>query len=129
LYLEQINALPEHSSATVNYRIDFLSSVNETLTRIAHILEPVATSLNITLDAYGSHSEVENNVVRLAVVPKTNVEPAPLTPSTGPAFELMSGTIKHVFDNPIVAPSAMIGESMGLRRQEQLFGGPRRAPT
>lgn len=106
--MHQVNALPELSSASANYRIDFLSSVNETLTRLASILEPVAASLNMTFDAFGTHPDATNNVVRLRS--RAPLEPAPLTPSHGPAFELMSGTVKHVFEGAIVAPSGMIGE-------------------
>jgi Gly-Xaa carboxypeptidase len=106
----QVNALPEYTTATINYRIDFLESVNSTLTRVESILAPIVASLNLTFDAFGSHPEVENRVVRLKMTSKSAIEPAPLTPSEGPAFELMSGTIKHVFDGAIVAPSAMIGE-------------------
>ncbi|ORY76000.1 vacuole protein [Leucosporidium creatinivorum] len=105
----KVNALPELSTASANYRIDFLSSVNETLTRLTSILAPVVASLEMTLDAFGSHAEATNNVVRLRS--RAALEPAPLTPSHGPAFELMSGTVKHVFEGAIVAPSGMIANT------------------
>ena len=39
---------------------------------------------------------------------KEGLEPAPITPSEGPAFELLGGTIKKVFgEHVIVAPSAV----------------------
>ena len=52
---------------------------------------------------------VGNGVVKLQVVEGSDLEPAPITPSQGKAFELMSGTIKQVFQGAIVAPSGMIG--------------------
>ncbi|GAA5900928.1 hypothetical protein JCM6882_005981 [Rhodosporidiobolus microsporus] len=107
----KINALPELASASVNYRISFLSSVNETLTRISSILEPVAASLNMTFSSYGSHADVENNVIRLSAIEGSPIEPAPLTPAEGPAWELMAGTTKHLWQDAIVAPSAMIANT------------------
>lgn len=108
---EQVNALPEYVTSTTNYRIDFLSSVSSTLSHISSILTPVVSSLNMTFDAYGSHPNTTNGVVRLKMVKGSEIEPAPITPAEGEAWELMSGTVKHVFDGAIVAPSAMIGES------------------
>lgn len=108
------NALPEYSTATINYRIDFLSSVNETLSRISSILSPIASSLNLTYSAFSTDSDLTappNNHVRLSVVEGSKIEPAPLTPTEGEVWELMSGTARHVFNGSIVAPSAMIGES------------------
>ncbi|GAA5821772.1 hypothetical protein JCM11251_001018 [Rhodosporidiobolus azoricus] len=107
----KINALPELASASVNYRISFLSSVNATLTRISSILEPVVHSLNLTFSSYGSHSDVENNVVRLSMIGDSGIEPAPLTPAEGPAWELMAGTTKKLWPEAIIAPSAMIANT------------------
>jgi hypothetical protein len=106
----QVNALPEYVTSTTNYRIDFLSSVSSTLSHISSVLAPVVHSLNMTFDAYGSHPNATNGVVRLSVVKGSEIEPAPITPSEGEAWELMSGTVKHVFEGAVVAPSAMIGE-------------------
>jgi len=116
------NALPEYSTATINYRIDFLSSVNETLSRISSILSPIASSLNLTFSAYSTNSDLTAppaNHVRLSVVQGSEIEPAPLTPTEGEVWELMSGTARHVFNGSIVAPSAMIGE-FTLRLSESI---------
>ena len=105
----QVNALPEFTTATVNYRIDFLSSTSETFDRIESILAPVVESLNLTFSVKGSHADVSNRVVRLNIVNESDLEPAPLTPASGSAFELMGSTVRHVFDGAIIAPSGMIG--------------------
>ncbi|CED85268.1 carboxypeptidase s [Phaffia rhodozyma] len=44
------NALPEVATAVINYRIDFLSSVNETYVHTQEIVSRIARSLNMTLD-------------------------------------------------------------------------------
>lgn len=65
----------------------------------------------MTFSTQNSHPEVTNQVVRLEVVEKSMIEVAPRTRSEGYAWELMSGTVKSVFEGAIVAPSGMIGTS------------------
>ncbi|GAA6011066.1 hypothetical protein JCM11491_005925 [Sporobolomyces phaffii] len=110
----KVNALPEYSQATINYRIDFLSSLNATQTRIASILAPVAAKLNLTFSAFDDDSLVaapSTNHVRLSVRPGSEIEPAPLTPTSGPAWDLMAGTARHIFPGSVVAPSGMIANT------------------
>ncbi|SCV73519.1 BQ2448_7445 [Microbotryum intermedium] len=107
----KVNALPEYTHATVNYRIKFNSSVAALKARIVSILEPIVRSANLTFDAYGSNNSTTQQVVRLIHREGSEIEPAPLTPSSGPAYELMSGTIRHVFERPIVAPSGMVANT------------------
>ncbi|KAM0791887.1 hypothetical protein ACM66B_004142 [Microbotryomycetes sp. NB124-2] len=123
----KVNALPEYTTATINYRIDFSSSVNETLSHIKQVLSPVVKKeFNMTFSAFetphiddGDLSKTETGgdqvfgqgKVTLVVVGDSALEPAPLTPAQGQAFELMSGTIKHVFKGAIVAPSGMIANT------------------
>ncbi|TNY18491.1 hypothetical protein DMC30DRAFT_51975 [Rhodotorula diobovata] len=107
----KLNALPEYAAASVNYRIDFLSTVNETLERISSILEPVVAALNLTFSAYGSHKDVDNNVVRLSMVDTSAIESAPLTPTDGGAWDLMTGTTRHIWPGAVVAPSGMIANT------------------
>lgn len=108
----KVNALPEKVEATVNYRIDFLESVASNFARIESILAPVVASLNLTFDVNGSHPDAHNLVVRLSSPAGSHIEPAPLTPARGPAFELMAGTARHVFGREtVVAPSGMVANT------------------
>ncbi|KAM0754519.1 carboxypeptidase S [Meredithblackwellia eburnea MCA 4105] len=107
----KVNALPELSSAKVNYRIDFLESVESEFKRITSILEPVVSSLNLTFSVQGSHASVANNVVRLDIDGEGGLEPAPLTPSKGLAFDLMGSTVRHIWEDAVVAPSGMIANT------------------
>lgn len=68
----------------------------------------------MTFAPNGTVPEIDNHIIRLDIIAGSALEPAPLTPGEGAAFELMSGTIKHVFEGAVVAPSAMIGESACL---------------
>lgn len=108
------NALPEFATASANYRINFLSSVNATLERLITVLRPTVDSFNLTFDVLGSHANIDNNVVRFNVLPTTAHEPAPLTPATGPAWKLMAGTTRHIWEGAVVTPSGMIGASSRL---------------
>lgn len=113
----KVNALPETAKATVNHRIDFTSSVNETLEYVLDVLEPVVRKLNLTLSHPGHESVQAVDVVRLDFgkrfvdSPGFGLEPAPLTPTHGKAFELVAGTTRKVFADAIVAPSGMIANT------------------
>ncbi|KAK4688939.1 Gly-Xaa carboxypeptidase, partial [Tremellales sp. Uapishka_1] len=101
------NALPELVTSITNYRIDFLDSSTQVLDSLIKLLRPVVESMNMTFSALGSHPDLDTNVVKLDVFGRI-LEPAPITPDNGPAFELMAGTIKHLFPGTVVAPSGMI---------------------
>lgn len=105
------NALPESATASINYRIEFSSSVDETTDRIRSILEPAVHKLNLTFDAYGSHSDAKQNVVRLSVIEGSEIEPAPQTPTKGTVWELIAGTTRHIWHDAIATPTGMMGES------------------
>ncbi|GAA5877908.1 hypothetical protein JCM16303_000278 [Sporobolomyces ruberrimus] len=105
----KMNALPEYTSANVNYRIDFLSSINATLSHAADVLAPVVSAFNLTLDAFGTNREINQNVVRLSFADA--VEPAPISPSHGASWDFVAGTARQVFDNAIVGPSGMIANT------------------
>lgn len=68
--------------------------------------------LNLTFDAYGSHADVKNNVVHLSVVEDSEIEPAPLTPTEGSAWDLIAGTTRHLWQDAIATPTGMMGEPL-----------------
>ncbi|KAK4046897.1 hypothetical protein OIO90_006405 [Microbotryomycetes sp. JL221] len=121
----KINALPEFTTASINYRIDFKSSVNSTLKHIQKVIEPVVVKkFNFTFKGFDEVDHLSNHnkpsdgdeafgqgKVRLETIGDSALEPAPITQPTGDAFKIMSGTIKHVFEGAIVAPSGMIANT------------------
>ncbi|POY76341.1 hypothetical protein BMF94_0537 [Rhodotorula taiwanensis] len=107
----KINALPESATASINYRIEFSSSVDETTDRIRSILEPAVHKLNLTFDAYGSHSDAKQNVVRLSVIEGSEIEPAPQTPTKGTVWELIAGTTRHIWHDAIATPTGMMANT------------------
>lgn len=48
--------------------------------------------------------------MRLQVIEGSEIEPAPITPTEGAAWQLMSGTTRHIWQDAIVSPSGMVGE-------------------
>lgn len=104
------NALPETATASINYRIEYSSSVEATMSRIRSVLEPVVQRLNLTFDAYGSHVDVKNNVVHLSIVEDSEIEPAPQTPTEGAVWDMVAGTTRHIWNDAIAAPTGMMGE-------------------
>lgn len=93
-------------TSLTNYRTSFFEASKDVIGRLVGALSPIAESLNMTFDVLGSHANVENNVIRLETFGRV-LEPAPLTPDTGAAWDLFGGTVKHVFPGAVVVPSAM----------------------
>ncbi|KAJ3566918.1 hypothetical protein NP233_g6692 [Leucocoprinus birnbaumii] len=120
----KVNALPEQASAIVNHRIAVFSSLEETRKRDTNLLVPLAQKFNLTFEAFGktvigdNGSSAGNLTLRAAF--HDGIEPAPITSTTGPIFELLSGTIKATYnshrnlgsaDSIIVAPGMVTGNT------------------
>ncbi|OCF35501.1 hypothetical protein I316_02553 [Kwoniella heveanensis BCC8398] len=100
------NALPELVTSMTNFRIDFFETTQDTFDRLDRLLRPLAAEFNMTYVPVGEKSDITQNVIKLETFGIV-LEPAPVTPATGPAWEFMGGTIKHLFPGSIVVPSAM----------------------
>lgn len=85
------NALAERAVATVNIRVAVGSSVDEA-TR--HVRKAIA----------------DPGVLIEALHPS---EPSPVSPTSGPAWELLSATVARCFDGVVVTPYVMLGASDG----------------
>lgn len=107
----KLNALPESATAMINYRIEYTSSVNATIEHTSSVIEPIVKKLGLAYDKLGSKSNVTQNVVRLSVVEHSAYEPAPITRTEGPTWDLMVGTAKHLWPGAIAGPTGMMGES------------------
>ncbi|KAJ1564690.1 hypothetical protein HK096_006777, partial [Nowakowskiella sp. JEL0078] len=125
----KVNALPEVTTATVNYRIALHSDFSEILEHVLVVAEREAEfyNLSVVLKDYNYPSVLplsvqnkyqttnENRFGKLVVeVLAGTLEVAPVTPSYGSeAWDVLAGTIRSVFEEsaPIVAPSVMGGNS------------------
>ncbi|WWC62162.1 uncharacterized protein I303_104754 [Kwoniella dejecticola CBS 10117] len=108
----KVNALPEVVDATVNYRIAFTSSVNETIEHVAHVLKPLAKKLGYSISAFGENHGNSTSHITLKVPGGKGLEPAPITSDRTKSFALLGGTAKAVFGNDtIAAPSGMFANT------------------
>jgi len=114
------NALPEYVTLLINQRIAIESSINET---VEHFLTHVKTisekfDLGISLQDETIIPSTKNGGFKISL--RGQLEPAPITPTSGEVWDLFTGTIKHVYDDVVlkgtnetleVAPSLMIGNT------------------
>ncbi|MCL4168285.1 UNVERIFIED_CONTAM: hypothetical protein GTU68_051179 [Idotea baltica] len=81
------NVLPEHASATVNFRIHPRDSVESVLSHVREV--------------------IDDDRVKLIVLGTAN-EPSGISPSSGAPWELLDRTIRSCFEDVIVAPSLVL---------------------
>lgn len=133
---------PESVVAIVNHRINLASSVAELQQQITDVIAPVASKLNLAVEAFGKEIQAHGHgchfskdegpkagKVILNVAFNSSLDPAPVSPFTvdSPAWRLLSGTVKGVYatrpgaeeteagsDEIIMAPSISTGVSICL---------------
>ncbi|WP_374945417.1 M20/M25/M40 family metallo-hydrolase [Agreia sp.] len=86
---DSANALAERAVAVVNTRIAIGSSVDETLTHIRRAVHDPLVLIEATAPS----------------------EPSPVSPSSGPVWQLLSDAIAAVYPGAIVSPYVMLGAS------------------
>lgn len=131
----KVNALPESVTLVANFRISTEESVDSTRNKVIANTKKIAEKygvgllLNRTVTTYNELGSAQYNHLDMneqgeiinSVLPKTDkgyfvisdfgtfIEPAPLTPTNGEAWETFAGTVRHVFEKhagPIVDPIA-----------------------
>ncbi|KAL7421834.1 hypothetical protein Q5752_003605 [Cryptotrichosporon argae] len=126
----KVNALPEVVEATINHRIAFTSSVNETAAHMVKVLEPVAHKHGFSFAALGApatsahachgssaaaagkgkgnDTDTATRRVRFELANKMPLEPAPITAADTAPWALIGGTIRTVFGaHTVVSPTGM----------------------
>ena len=114
-----MNALPESALVTFNSRIDFASSPSAVLDLYAGPVLPIAKKFSLTLIGHTGdtlHTGTPGaGTITLGAQPD-GLEPAPVTPLKGSAFEVFLSASRRVFGKEgegevIVAPSAAGGNT------------------
>jgi len=116
--LTVVNALPESVFALVNHRIAMESSVKQVQDHLTTLLTPFAKSLSANLISFkntiytpSAESNPRNTTITLSNSDDT-LDPAPVSPEEGYAWEVLSNTVKSVFgEETILAPSLMTGNT------------------
>lgn len=138
----KVNALPERVSITANFRIAMEETINSTRAKVISNAEEIAREFGVGLlvnrtkvvrDEFGSLKlkaidvDETGRITNELIAPTkngyivvsdfgTHVDPAPVTPTSGEAWEVFAGTVRHVFEEhagPIVNPASK-NETSGL---------------
>lgn len=101
----KINALPEKVTVQVNHRIAVESTTDDIKKRVAHYVTKVAKKHGFSVEAWGEavhDGDVSKGFFNITGPDSLN--PAPVTPISGPAWDILGGTTRHVFQE--VVPSS-----------------------
>ncbi|KAI3403071.1 hypothetical protein KGF56_004131 [Candida oxycetoniae] len=92
------NALPEYVEIVVNHRIAVESSVNEIYDHDLFHVQQIAEKFDLGLVSENKTLREETPNGKLVIYKASQLEPAPITPTVGPVWELFSGNIRHVYE-------------------------------
>ncbi|KAL7413207.1 carboxypeptidase S [Mrakia frigida] len=114
----KVNALPETASAVINHRISLDSNLGFVQSNLVSILQPVISSLNLSLSAFPSSNPVwspslnaTDGIVVITDAWGTGMEAAPRTPTgfEDKAWALLAGTIKGVWATSFREQAEVVG--------------------
>jgi Gly-Xaa carboxypeptidase len=109
----KINAMPEKIRIGVNHRIAPQNSIPEIKAKIVDLIKPILKQYGLTLNAFkgeelnpdGGFADLEpayevdyNGTLTLTSSQRTSA--APISPTSGPIWDVFSGTIQHTFAFP-----------------------------
>lgn len=115
------NALPEYVTLLVNHRIILESTVDETVDRLFTIMNPIAKKYG--LHVFYDEQEMTQQDLFVAegyfnVSLEGAINALPIAPSSGPVWDLLTGTLKHVFEDEVFenqtlhfAPNILVGNT------------------
>lgn len=113
----KVNALPELTTALVNHRIAFSQSVDYVQKRTSAIVEPIAKKYGLPFFPFNvpsNASQLGSTYVALETF-GPEIPPAPHSPTDGPVWELLAGSIRAVLQEEgkpyIVSPFASTGNT------------------
>lgn len=99
----KINAMPELVTLGVNYRVASHNTIEEVKAKTLQVIQPVVDKYALALDAFGSSVDavkpeysVDYNG-KLVLKTQQATQPAPISPTTGPVWDVFSGTIQSTF--------------------------------
>lgn len=97
------NALPEVTSFLINHRIDIHSSVHETLEQDLLWVKKIAKKYGYGVLYKGEYLLPETELGAIEVKITQSLEPAPVSPTSGPVWDTFAGTIQNVYENGVFA--------------------------
>ncbi|KAH7248680.1 uncharacterized protein BKA55DRAFT_594573 [Fusarium redolens] len=114
---QKINAMPEVVNLGVNYRVAPQDSLDKVQEQFVKNIDAVVQKYNLTLSAYEDDAKSQNIKAKfdydghLKLTAIRNSVTTPVSPTSGPIWDIFSGTIQHsfAFDGGKVVP---VGEIM-----------------
>lgn len=97
------NALPEVASFLLNHRVDIHSSVEATVDKDIQYAEQIAKKYGYGLEHNGEVIIPATDLGYIDIKVSKYLEPAPVSPSSGPVWDILAGTIQNVFENGVFA--------------------------
>lgn len=95
------NALPEVTSFLINHRVEIHSSVEATVDQDLQYAEQIAKKYGYGLYHNGEFIIPTTELGYIDIKVVKSLEPAPVSPSSGPVWEILAGTIQNVFENGV----------------------------
>ncbi|KAK5988540.1 putative carboxypeptidase C24C9.08 [Cladobotryum mycophilum] len=126
---QKINAMPEQIKLGVNYRVSHHNSMEEVQHNVVKYIDDTVTKYGLTIKAFEGEADYASYVAKLPARPRTvsaasdvdyngtlilrsghKSPAAPISPTTGPIWDIFSGTIQHTFafENGTVVPAGEI---------------------
>ncbi|KAI0300039.1 carboxypeptidase S [Multifurca ochricompacta] len=111
-----VNTLPQAAWAILDHRIADWSSISQLQFHYRSLLQPLLSSHNLTLDAFGDGDLSQKYDVHLSNAYGVLLEPSPVSPTMGrKAWGLLSGVIKdslaHTQKSVVVSPVLALGNT------------------
>ncbi|KAJ4329343.1 hypothetical protein N0V84_000238 [Fusarium piperis] len=133
---QSFNALPESVSLGVNLRVAPQDSIGGVQHRIVHLVQDIARKYNLQLETFKGDQEYERYIAANGIAPESSnprssweptysgrlnlgrrrtVHSTPVSPTSGPIWDIFSGTVRHTFarrgSTVVPAPGAMTGNT------------------
>ncbi|CDR37913.1 CYFA0S01e19108g1_1 [Cyberlindnera fabianii] len=104
----KINALPEEVVLKVNHRVSYESSLDIVKDHILDCVSKVAESHGLGITAFEEEIKGATAAGNFVITSDGDLDPAPSTPVfNNPTWDVLSGTIKHVFEDFAVYPEEL----------------------
>lgn len=144
---QKINAMPESISLGVNYRVAAQNSILEVQKNVVKYIQDIVDKYELKVTAFEDDKEYNESVSpkKTAVKAKEAVDykgslnisareitqVSHITPSTGPVWDVLSGTLQHTFafdgGKVVTAPECMTGNTDTRHYTSKLDHGSRDA--
>jgi Gly-Xaa carboxypeptidase len=108
----KVNALPERTVVTVNYRVNVGESTAVVKKKLTKLAKQISKKHNLTLNAFDGSKE---GPMSLSLVDTVSLEPAPVSPTATSklsAYSVLSGSTRALYGpKMIVTPGIMTGNT------------------